>query len=232
VRCRAGFVAIGTLLAVTVGCSNGHASAGSTTSSLAPNADSTTTTSSTTTSMSTSISSTTAPPVPVTAVPTAPACRPSQLRVAFDYEGAGAGSNFGSVQYLNVSSRPCSLAGAPTVIALNRRGIALAEAHVVSGEGEPQAVTIIVSPHVIAVAFLGGSNHPPDDAPNRVCQEYQTLLVTMPGQPRSVRARVSAGGPNDSYSLSSCSGIYTQPVTVPFVPEVPYVQPPWHAFAV
>jgi hypothetical protein len=131
---------------------------------------------------------------------------------------------------MNVSSTACLIDGAPTVFALDRHGVALAEAHGDSGDLSPHE-PVVLQHHDIAAASLVGSSHPSDGMPDSVCQTYPTLLVTMPGNPRSARARVSAGGSDAAYTMSSCGGLGTEPVVaLPSAPTVPYTPPPFVAF--
>lgn len=223
-----GSLALLTLCMFALGCSSGRDAASNVTSK----SGTTTGAVIATTTPSTASTNTTTTTATVIATPAAPPCRPRQLRVGFDYEGPGAGTNGGSVMYKNVSSTPCQLDGAPTVFARDRHGVPLAKADGGSGPSPPPDGPVVLHHGEIAGAWVAGRNAPPDDAPDSPCHTYRTLVVTMPGDPHSVRALIPAGGPNaGDETLSSCDGIGSLPVRmVSGPPEIPYTPPSFVAF--
>lgn len=172
----------------------------------------------------TTLTASSSPPQPTTTPSTSvagtPVCRGSQLKIRMIYGGPAAGTVGGVIGLVNEGTRPCHLAGWPTVVAVSPAGNARAERtlNVFGATTLTTPPVVTIKPGAQAVAVLAAHDQP---APGQAqCPPaYRRLLITPPGSTHA--SAVSARIPNFTY-LPACTPIQVSPV-VP-VPAVPYLR--------
>jgi Domain of unknown function (DUF4232) len=172
----------------------------------------------------TTLTASSSPPAPTrtasTSVAGAPVCRGSQLKIRLIYGGPAAGTVGGVIGLTNEGSRPCHLAGWPTVVAVSPAGTARARRtlNVFGATTLTTPPVVTISPGARAVAVLTAHDQP---APGltKCPPAYQRLLITPPGSTHA--SVVSARIPNFTY-LPACTPIQVSPL-VP-VSAVPYLR--------
>lgn len=136
----------------------------------------------------------------------APSCADSELEVASVAPAAGLGTVSARLMFTNVSSRPCSLRGWPSLVGVLADGRVTAARRsnvpLTLPEGA-SAPPVGLAPGESAYAAYEGSDNPANDATS--CPAYRTLRATPPGG--SHPALLSAWNAWLNADLPACAGI-------------------------
>ena len=147
-------------------------------------------------------------------------CTAGQLAVSSVVPGAGLGTVSAWLRFRNVSDRPCSLRGWPTLVgvpATGARTVARRSNIALASAGAAGMPTVRLGPGDSAFAEYLGTDTPPGTA--TTCPSYRSLRVTAPGTTRAVT--LSAWNAWLGGNLPACFGIEVTMVvpgaSVPFV---------------
>ncbi len=133
---------------------------------------------------------TTSTTLPASVVTAAPPCTTSQVDVSALAFGAATGHVSEVIQFKNLGASLCTLTGYPGVAALNAQGGQVLQARrsltaFMGGQDTgTEPMTVRLEPGQVATATVEGSDNPLGGATS--CVHYPALLVTVPGETRSV----------------------------------------------
>lgn len=155
----------------------------------------------------------------------APSCTASQLLGRYENGGNGTGNHFGNIDILDISNRPCTLAGRLELHGLGANG--RTDTATVSERIEPALIlspettlhTLATHPAAALIATFGFAGDARDDprARNGLCYSHETIpevwALTLKGR---YTLRIDNGAPGEGGPYFSCYGN----LTVAFSPGI------------